>query len=53
MAEGVTWLGGLFFILSIILFAAAYYMQSYGLGLFGLASMMIAAILFLYVGTEG
>ncbi len=53
MAEGVTWLGGLFFILAIILFVAAYFLQSYGIGLFGLASIMIAVILLLYAGTRG
>ena len=53
MAEGVTWLGGLFLFLAIILFAVAYYQQSYGIGLFGLASIMIAAVILLYAGTSG
>jgi|GEM_PF-2839499 len=51
--SGVAWLGGLFLFIAIALFAAAWHQQSYGIGLFGLASVMISAVILLYAGTHG
>ena len=49
MSEGgVGWIGTLFIILAMVLFVVAYYQQSYGFGLFGVAAFAIGALAFVY-----
>jgi hypothetical protein len=51
--SGAAWVAGVFVILVVVLFGAAYYMQSYGLGLLGAACVIIAVLALVKRGEGG
>jgi membrane-bound ClpP family serine protease len=45
--DSLMWLGAIFMILCIILFAVSYYIQSFGVGAFGVVALIISVMSFI------